>query len=252
MPVEERDKALFVFRLTNWSHLPLESKICRFLQMCKSLLSRLQFYYFLHNYGVLPCSEQSPVHKYCTSNYKDAWRRAEPDKMGLSQAAYDSPRQKLARSPRGRSSDAAKHDTVVFFLPFFLELAVAAQLLADMKRSRRRSSSEKLRPAAPSASTILIFHHPVCFLSLSLFIFTLYFLSLLLHSLVLLPLLLICGPFFSFSLAPTHSSPPTSSYTCPLCSLLFTSSYTCFFFLLFYLSFPSSPLAAAGSLAKYF
>lgn len=62
--------------------------------ICKSLLSLLRFYYFLHNYGVLPCSEQSPVHKYCTSNYKDVWKRAEPDKMGHSQAAYDSPRQK--------------------------------------------------------------------------------------------------------------------------------------------------------------
>lgn len=85
---------------------------------------------------------------------------AEPDKMGRSQAAYDSPRQKLARSPRGRFSDAAKHDTVVFFpfLPFFLELAAAALFLVDMKRGR---SSEMLRPAALSASTILYFFHPV-------------------------------------------------------------------------------------------
>lgn len=83
--------------------------------ICKSLLSLLQFYYFLHNHGAPPCSQQSPVHKYCTSNYKDAWRRAEPNRMGRSQVAYDSPRQKLARSLPGRSSDASKHDTVVFF-----------------------------------------------------------------------------------------------------------------------------------------
>lgn len=42
--------------------------------------------------------------------------------MGRSQAAYDSPRQKLAQSPQGRSSDAAKHDTVVIFFSFFFFL----------------------------------------------------------------------------------------------------------------------------------
>lgn len=103
-----------------------QKEILTLLTICKSLLSELQFYYFLHNYRVLPCSQQSPVHKYCTSNYKDAWRRAEPDQMGCSQAAYDSPRQKLARSPRGRSSDAAKHDTVVFFFPSFFFLFCGA------------------------------------------------------------------------------------------------------------------------------
>lgn len=87
--------------------------------ICKSLLSLLQFYYFLNNYEALPCSKQSPAHKYCTSNYKHARRRAQPNKMGRSQAAYDSPRQKLARSPRGRPSDAAKHDTAELFFFYF-------------------------------------------------------------------------------------------------------------------------------------
>lgn len=111
--VEGRGKGLFVSWFGKTLTLP------PLLTLCKSLLSLQQFYYFLHNYWVLPCSEQSPVRKYCTTNYKDAWRRAEPDQMGCSQAAYDSPRQKLAQSPRGRSSDAAKHDTVVFFVFFF-------------------------------------------------------------------------------------------------------------------------------------
>lgn len=210
--------------------------------ICKSLLSLLQFYYFLNNYEALPCSKQSPAHKYCTSNYKHARRRAQPNKMGRSQAAYDSPRQKLARSPRGRPSDAAKHDTAeLFFLLFFFlfcELAAAALFLVDGKRGCHRCSDEKLGPAAPSASTLLTFPRPICFLQLCfpslspLFSPSIRLISLSSHTLVSFlstSLLLSTRAFFpSFVfLAPTHSS----SYTCTPCSVLSNSSHTLLFVL---------------------
>ncbi|KAL7382782.1 hypothetical protein ABVT39_027536 [Epinephelus coioides] len=176
--------------------------------------------------------------------------------MGRSQAAYDSPHQNLAQSPRGRSSDAAKHDTVVFsFLPFFLELAAAAFLLADMKRSRRRSFGLQLRLPLQFLFSII---QRVCRIFLCSFE-------------------TLCFSFLSVSLLSV--SPPT--LPCPLpftvdprhFLLLFFGSYTLISLHLFlymhsllsslhlllhsflfprFISFPMSPPAAAGSLAEYF
>lgn len=39
-----------------------------------TVITALRFYYFLHNYGAPPCSQRSPAHKYCRSNYKEARR----------------------------------------------------------------------------------------------------------------------------------------------------------------------------------
>lgn len=89
---------------------------------------------------MLLCSTQSPAHKYFTSNYKDPWRRAEPEKMGCSQAASDSQRQKLARSSQGRCNDAAKHHTGFvfgFFPSLLLELA-AASLFSTKKKKKAK------------------------------------------------------------------------------------------------------------------
>lgn len=85
---------MFVFWAKNSrSHLPSQKENLPLLAICKSLLSLWHFYYSLHNYGAPPRSEQSPVHKYRTSNYEDARRLsgAEPDKMGCSQAGSAPP-----------------------------------------------------------------------------------------------------------------------------------------------------------------
>lgn len=39
-----------------------------------TVITAPRFYYFLHNYGAAPCSQRSPAHKYCRSNYKEARR----------------------------------------------------------------------------------------------------------------------------------------------------------------------------------
>lgn len=39
-----------------------------------TVITAPRFYYFPHNYGAAPCSQRSPAHKYCRSNYKEARR----------------------------------------------------------------------------------------------------------------------------------------------------------------------------------
>lgn len=128
-----------------------------------------------------------------------------------------------------------------FFLLFFFlfcELAAAALFLVDGKRGCHRCSDEKLGPAAPSASTLLTFPRPICFLQLCfpslspLFSPSIRLISLSSHTLVSFlstSLLLSTHAFFpSFVfLAPTHSS----SYTCTPCSVLSNSSHTLLFVL---------------------
>lgn len=100
---------------TNDLTCPLKRKICRFLQFANHCYHCGSFIIF----SIITECCRAPNNPLYTNTAQVITRMrggwAEPDKMGRSQAASDSPRQELARSPGGRSSDAAKHDTVVVF-----------------------------------------------------------------------------------------------------------------------------------------
>lgn len=102
-------------RGTNDLTSPLKRKICRFLQFANHCYHWGSFIIF----SIITECCRAPNNPLYTNTAQVITRMrggwAEPDKMGRSQAASDSPRQELARSPGGRSSDAAKHDTVVVF-----------------------------------------------------------------------------------------------------------------------------------------
>lgn len=122
-------------RGNKWSHLPSQKENLPLLAICKSLLSLGQFYYFLHNYGVLPCSEQSPVHKYCASNYKDAWRLSWARQNGTQPSGVGLPSSGVGPEswrPVQWCSKTWHCGSFSFFFPF----SEPALLLIDTKQRR--------------------------------------------------------------------------------------------------------------------
>lgn len=194
---------------TNDLTCPLKRKICRFLQFANHCYHWGSFIIF----SIITECCRAPNNPLYTNTAQVITRMrggwAEPDKMGRSQAASDSPRQELARSPGGRSSDAAKHDTVVVF--HFSSLSLSRRCSSSTRSSAVLFSSIFLCSFKLSYSVHLSVSPP----TLSPFPFTVN---------LRYPLLLFL-----------HSSPSTSSCRCALCPPLSPPPTLFFFFLLFHL-----------------